>query len=41
MNGLAFSSYRAFMKMQLKHADDTPTLKEVFLAGFGVGVVGT
>ncbi|KAG5641319.1 hypothetical protein DXG03_005540 [Asterophora parasitica] len=41
MNGLVFSSYRFFMKLQLAHADAIPTLTQITLAGMGSGIVSS
>jgi solute carrier family 25 carnitine/acylcarnitine transporter 20/29 len=41
MNGLVFSSYKFFEKLQLGHSDAIPTLTQVALAGAGSGVVSS
>ncbi|KZT20993.1 mitochondrial carrier [Neolentinus lepideus HHB14362 ss-1] len=41
MNGLVFSSYRFFMKLQLANADAVPTLTQITLAGIGSGIVSS
>lgn len=41
MNGLVFSSYKFFMKLQLEHAEATPTLAQIALAGAGSGIVSS
>ncbi|KAF5354553.1 hypothetical protein D9758_011200 [Tetrapyrgos nigripes] len=39
MNGLVFSSYRFFLKVQLENNDSVPTLAQIALAGTGTGIV--
>ncbi|THU97680.1 mitochondrial carrier [Dendrothele bispora CBS 962.96] len=39
MNGLVFSSYRFFLKLQLENNDAIPTLSQIALAGTGCGIV--
>ncbi|KAF8989848.1 mitochondrial carrier domain-containing protein [Cyathus striatus] len=41
MNGLVFSSYRFFMKIQLENGDSIPTLAQIALAGAGCGIVSS
>ncbi|TFK48487.1 mitochondrial carrier [Heliocybe sulcata] len=41
MNGLVFSSYRFFMKLQLTDATAVPTLTQITLAGIGSGIVSS
>ncbi|KAF8643010.1 hypothetical protein AX16_009255 [Volvariella volvacea WC 439] len=41
MNGLVFSSYRFFMKLQLENNNSTPTLTQIALAGAGSGIVSS
>ena len=39
LNGLVFSSYGLFTKLQLENPQATPTLTQITLAGAGTGVV--
>ncbi|TFK73731.1 carnitine/acyl carnitine carrier [Pluteus cervinus] len=41
MNGLVFSSYRFFMKLQLENSESIPTLTQIALAGAGSGIVSS
>ncbi|GLB41531.1 putative mitochondrial carrier (TC 2.A.29) family protein [Lyophyllum shimeji] len=41
MNGLVFSSYGVFMKLQLGHSEAVPTLTQITLAGAGSGIVSS
>ncbi|ETW78837.1 mitochondrial carrier protein [Heterobasidion irregulare TC 32-1] len=41
LNGLVFASYRFFIKLQLHHDGEIPTLTQIGLAGAGCGVVGS
>ncbi|KAI5120948.1 hypothetical protein M0805_001653 [Coniferiporia weirii] len=41
LNGLVFSSYRFFMRMQLESDSDEPTITQVGLAGVGSGIVAS
>ncbi|EPQ56195.1 mitochondrial carrier [Gloeophyllum trabeum ATCC 11539] len=41
MNGLVFSSYRFFMKVQLADANAVPSLTQITLAGIGSGIVSS
>ncbi|KAH8104278.1 carnitine/acyl carnitine carrier [Phellopilus nigrolimitatus] len=41
LNGLVFTSYRFFMRLQLKSADDEPTIAQIGLAGVGSGIVAS
>jgi solute carrier family 25 carnitine/acylcarnitine transporter 20/29 len=40
-NGLVFSSYRFFVKLQLDNPDAIPTLAQVTLAGVGSGIISS
>ncbi|EIM86944.1 mitochondrial carrier [Stereum hirsutum FP-91666 SS1] len=39
LNGIVFASYRFFLRLQLHHAGQVPTLTQIGLAGAGCGVV--
>ena len=39
LNGLIFSSYRFFLKLQLDHSGAIPSLTQIALAGAGSGIV--
>ncbi|KAL5531173.1 hypothetical protein ACEPAG_4049 [Sanghuangporus baumii] len=41
LNGLVFASYHSFMRMQLKHPDHEPTIRQIGLAGVGAGIVSS
>lgn len=41
LNGLVFASYGVFIRAQLPHAMDEPTLSQVCLAGAGSGIVAS
>ncbi|KAK7440391.1 hypothetical protein VKT23_017028 [Stygiomarasmius scandens] len=41
MNGLVFSSYRFFLKLQLENNDAIPTLSQIAWAGTGCGIVSS
>ncbi|THH07964.1 hypothetical protein EW145_g3033 [Phellinidium pouzarii] len=41
LNGLVFSSYRFFMRVQLKSENDEPTITQIGVAGVGSGIVAS
>ncbi|EJD00003.1 carnitine/acyl carnitine carrier [Fomitiporia mediterranea MF3/22] len=41
LNGLVFASYRFFMRLQLAHADDVPTITQIGFAGIGSGITAS
>ncbi|KAH8091678.1 carnitine/acyl carnitine carrier [Cristinia sonorae] len=41
LNGLVFASYRFFMRAQLSHQNDNPSLMQITLAGAATGIVGS
>ena len=41
VNGIVFSSYRFFLKLQLPNAGAIPTLTQIAWAGVGSGIVSS